>query len=134
MYELTFDTHAAVCHNGVSRATTRVTIPRDQRAGSPFACRAAACLPGRAQAAPTPRASKIPTSRKRTAKAFVDRALERAFYVACPIVDGGEVLLLRRVDASAGMPAEAASCSISVFASVFTFATIVVTSDPFISC
>ena len=38
MYELTLIRMLAVCHNGVSRATTRVTIPRDQRAGSPFAC------------------------------------------------------------------------------------------------
>ena len=38
MYELTLIRMLAVCHNGVSRATTRVTIPRDQRVGSPFAC------------------------------------------------------------------------------------------------
>ena len=96
-------------------------------------------LPGPRPVFPVERKQRQPHERanphqqKRTAKAFVDRALERAFYVACPIVDGGEVLLLRRVDGF-GMPAEAASCSISVFASVFTFATIVVTSDPFISC
>ena len=99
----------------------------------PFACPAAACLPGRAQAAPTHERAN-PHQQKRTAKAFVDRALERAFYVACPIVDGGEVLLLRRVDGF-GRHARRSSFLFDLgFASVFTFATIVVTSDPFISC
>lgn len=97
-------------------------------------------LPGPRPVFPVERKQRQPHERanphqqKRTAKAFVDRALERAFYVACPIVDGGEVLLLRRVDGF-GRHARRSSFLFDLgFTSVFTFATIVVTSDPFISC
>ena len=89
-------------------------------------------LPGIALASTTPLPLRVAVTTERPPFAFrTETGVLTGFDVA---VARALCHALERPCLVAGMPAEAASCSISVFASVFTFATIVVTSDPFISC